>query len=201
MATLQTSLLATLPDDLLRTICASLPCFAEVHAVCDQAARAELGEEITAARVRADNAIRDKCADLPRLVDVQAACDQAGRPDMTEVITAERVRSGRWAILHRDEGDFPNLTNPKDIVAPQGMVAAIGADTYELLEDQCAHCKYRTFHQFPYCMVCSGKRKGVEPHTIEREEDMFGWDDADYEELMCHLLQERGPIDWSLTVA
>jgi hypothetical protein len=67
--------------------------------VCGQAARAELGKEITAERVRADNAIRDKCADLPRLVEVQAACDQAGRPDMTEVITAERVRAGRWGVV------------------------------------------------------------------------------------------------------
>jgi hypothetical protein len=52
MENLPTSLLAAFPDELIRSICTSLPRLVEVQALCDQAGRPERVEDITAERVR-----------------------------------------------------------------------------------------------------------------------------------------------------
>jgi hypothetical protein len=139
------------------------------------------------------------CDELPRLVDVQALCERAARPGLVEDITEYRVWSGRWGVVGLGGDWNPRFVHPKDIEAPQGIVAAVdsmnrGTKSYRLFEDKCVGCGYRTDRRDTVCWICY---QGRQPHSAESEVDQTDWVQPDYEEYYEDLLKECGPLNWS----
>jgi hypothetical protein len=146
-----------------------------------------------------DDLIRIMCEDLPRLTDVQALCERAGKLELAEAITESRVWSGRWGVVSTFSNGDPHYVNPRDIEAPQGIVAAVqplcrGCKPLRLFEDSCELCGYRTAHDEAMCHICHSDRQ---PYSAESDVDQTDWMQPDFDEYNEHLLKLHGFLDWT----
>jgi hypothetical protein len=146
-----------------------------------------------------DDLIRTMCDELPRLADVQALCDRAARPGLAEDITEYRVWSGHWGVVGSYDNGDPCFVRPKDVEAPQGIVAAVhpmyrGSKPYRLFEEPCVCCGCRTDHYDAVCVTCNSDRQ---PYSAESAVDQTDWDQSDYQTYHEDLLKECGPLNWS----